>query len=203
MSSMAIPARSTETEGRFHWTVDTFYRAINAGVFDEPERLELINGEIRQRMSMNPAHAALTERIARRFRALFEPRFWVREEKPLRISFDGEPEPDILVVTGSADDYEERHPTPEVVRLLVEVADSSADYDTGEKAALYAQAGIPDYWVTLVNQRVLVIHRDPTPDGYASTIRLREGDVVTPLFAPDVTIAVADLLPRISMASSE
>lgn len=182
--------------GRFHWTVDTFYRAIAAGVFDEPSRLELVKGEIWDRDVMNPPHATVTARIAQRFRTLFEPRWFVREEKPLHLDFDGEPVPDVLVVDGDLNDYAQRHPGPDDVRLVVEVTDTTVERDTVEKALLYAQAGIADYWVSLLNSRELLVFRNPTPNGYnGEPQRLHDGDTVTPLFAPDVTIAVANLLP--------
>lgn len=183
--------------GKYHWTVDTFYRAIAAGVFDEPNRLELIRGELWEKEIVNPPHAAVTGRIARLCRRLFEPEFTVCEEKPIHIDSDGEPIPDITVVTGTPETYETRHPAPEEVRLIVEVADSSVTRDTQDKALLYAQAGIHDYWVSLVNERQLLVHRNPTSNGYAGDpLRLRAEDTVSPLFAPNVIIAVADLLPR-------
>lgn len=196
MSQTATLPASTLSTGRYHWTVDAFYRAIDAGVFEEPNVLELVRGEIWKRDKMNPPHATVTTRIARRMRDLFEPNFCIREEKPIHLAFDGEPVPDVLVANGSHEDYEERHPVSENIRLLVEVADTSVDRDTREKALLYAQAGIPDYWVVLLNARQVLVHRQPTPEGYPDPRRLLEDDTVTPLFAPDVTIAVADLLPR-------
>jgi Uma2 family endonuclease len=179
---------------RFHWTVDSFYRAINAGVFDEPNRLELIRGELWEKEPVNPPHAELTEEIARLFRSLFEPDFWVREEKPFHIADDGEPVPDIQVVDAAARRDRSRHPNAEEVRLVIEVADSTATRDTTEKALLYAQAGIPDYWVTLINERELRVFRGPTPDGYPDPTTLRESDTVSPLFASGTVLQVRDLL---------
>ena len=73
-------------DSRYHWTVDAFYRAVSAGVFDEPKRLELVNGELWEKEPVNPPHASLTERIARIFRRVFEPEFVVREEKPFHLT---------------------------------------------------------------------------------------------------------------------
>jgi len=200
VSIAAPPGRRTQAApsngGRFHWTVDTFYRAIAAGVFDEPSRLELIHGDLLEKETVNPPHARVTERIARLFRVRFEPGFWVLEEKPLHLASDGEPIPDVQIVNGAPEQYEDHHPTGEDVRLVVEVTDTTVERDTVEKVFLYAQAGIADYWVSLINNRELLVYRNPTPDGYGEPQRLRHGDNVTPLFAPDVTLAVADLLPR-------
>ena len=190
------PQSQPGDNGRYHWTVDTFYRAIAAGVFDEPNRLELVWGDIWEKEKVNAPHAYLTEDVAHLFRTLFEPKFWVREEKPFHIASDGEPVPDIHVVTSDARQNRTRHPAAHEVLLVVEVADTSVERDTGEKALLYAQAGITDYWVSVVNQEVLLVYRNPASDGYPEPQRLRSGETITPLFAPDVTIAVADLLPR-------
>lgn len=120
----------------------------------------------------------------------------MREQKPSHVAGDSEPIPDVSVVIVNARQYSERHPTASEARLVVEVADSSVERDSGEKAALYAQAGITDYWVSLVNTHQLVVHRGPTENGYASVVRLTETDTITPLAAPDSVISVADLLPR-------
>lgn len=178
----------------YHWTVDKFYRAANAGVFDEPERLELIQGRIVENMPPSPQHVSRRVRAARRLRAVLEPLYYVVEEAPVHIAFDGEPIPDVLVLLGGEDDYAERHATPEDVVLLVEVAYSSADYDTTGKALLYALAGIADYWVVLPNENAIVIHRVPTPNGYGQITRLGEHDAVTPLAVSDGSLSVRDLL---------
>lgn len=178
----------------YHWTVDALHHAIDAGVFEHPERLELIQGRIIEHMGQNPPHSTLVSEIADMLRAAFSPRYAIREEKPIHISFDGEPIPDVSAVVGKQSDYREHHPTPNDVALLIEVADSSVAYDLGEKALLYAQAGITDYWVVLVNEAVIVRHREPTPEGYQTVIRLAEADTLSPLAAPEVVWTVAALL---------
>jgi Uma2 family endonuclease len=81
---------------------------------------------------------------------------------------------------------------------LIEVADTTSNYDTGEKAVMYAQFGIGEYWVVLINRRELVAFRHPLNGEYTSTVRLTGDDLVTPVFAPDIAIPVSDLLPRVS-----
>lgn len=180
--------------GRFHWTVDVFYRAIDAGVFDEPKRMELVKGELWTKEIVNPPHAITTRRIARLLRGIFEPDFFVSEEKPVHLSTDGEPIPDASVARGNEAVYAARHPTNAETILVVEVADTTVARDTGEKALLYAQAGIPEYWVSLINERDLFVYRNPTESGYDEPLRLTENDTVHPLARPDVEIAVRELL---------
>ncbi|GAB4457555.1 MAG: Uma2 family endonuclease [Armatimonadaceae bacterium] len=178
---------------RYRWTVDAFYRAVDAGVFEEPRRIEVIRGELWEKEPVNPPHALATERIARRFRQLFEPVCWVREEKPVRIAPDSEPIPDVTVVRGEAENYSEGHPTPADVLLLVEVANSTAAFDTGGKAQLYAEAGIREYWVWLIPRRELWVYRESS-NGYGAPIVLGENDTIAPLFAPGDQVTVREFV---------
>lgn len=118
----------------------------------------------------------------------------VREVNPVHISPDTEPDTNVLVVTGGINDYQEKHPGPPDVVVLIEVADTSMDYDLGEKALLYAQAGVTDYWVALPAKGQIVVHRNPSPEGYGSVVRYGEQDAVSPLAASNVTLSVRDLL---------
>ena len=122
------------------------------------------------------------------------PRFRVRQHKPINISPDTEPSVDVSVIVGRHGDYRERHPGPAEAVLLVEVADTSVAYDTAEKALLYAQSDIRDYWVVLAQEGALLLHRDPTADGYVSVTRLEGNDGISPLAASDVSLSVHDLL---------
>ena len=114
--------------------------------------------------------------------------------KPIRIAFDGDPVPDVSVIRGAPLDYRDHHPTPDDVALLVEVAVSSVDNDLGEKALLYAQAGIGDYWVVLPETAQTCRPSGPNAGGLCCRDEARPGRTLSPLAASDVTLAVADLL---------
>ena len=178
----------------FHWTADEFYRAAAAGEFEDPDRLELIHGRLIETMPQSPLHRACRVRVSRLLSAALTPRLQVTGECPVHIAFDGEPIPDILVTRGSAAEDPTRHPRPEEVALLVEIAVTSGENDLGEKALLYAQAGITDYWVALPERQHIVVHRDPESDGYQTIAIAGPEATVTPLAAPDVTLSVRDLL---------
>ena len=191
----ATPAPTDAAPREYLWTADDFDRACDMGVFGPEARLELIHGRIIDRMGQGTLHSSLAAYFADCLRAALSPRLTVREERPIRIAFDGEPVPDISVVTGRPTGLPaKQHPTPEDVRLLVEVAVSSEEGDLGDKALLYAQAGITDYWVVLPEKGQIVVHRAPSPDGYAAVTTLGVGETITPLAAPDVPLAVAGLL---------
>jgi Uma2 family endonuclease len=168
-------------------------------MFDD-RRVMLIDGEILEMPQAHPPHATaagLTEEI---LRTIFGSGFVVRIEKPLPLARDSDPIPDIAVVQGSLRDYGQAHPTTAL--LVVEVSDSSLDYDTDDRASLYAAAGIADYWVVdLVNHRLIVM-RDPLADAaarfgfrYSTVTAIAIGQSASPLAAPASKVAVADLMP--------
>ena len=174
-----------------HWTVEEFYRAAAAGQIDDPDRLELVHGRLNKIMQ-GDRHANLCSRLSRQLRRALDPPLFARDEKSVHIAFDGEPIPDVMFTY--QEEYEGRHPFPEDVALLVEVSDTSAAYDLGEKALLYSQAGITDYWVVLVNEAAIVQHRGPTPEGYQQVTRLAGTDTLSPLAMPEVAWTVSALL---------
>ncbi len=176
------------------WTREEFCRLDDLGFFDPEERLELIQGEIIDMGTQGSPHYQATDRTTRVLMSIFEPACWVRNQGPLRLSNVSQPVPDVAVVTGTRDDYDD-HPTTAV--LVVEVSDTSLSLDRNRKAQVYAQAGIADYWIVDVNHRQLEVRRHPNPEGGYSEVRvLHDADTVAPLAAAHVSIAVKDLLPR-------
>ena len=101
-----------------------------------------------------------------------------------------EPEPDVAVLRAPLEELM-RKPLPEDVLLLVEVAASTLAMDLSTKADLYARAGIADYWVLDVNQRRMIVHRDPVTGKYSSVVVYREDESVAPLAAPESHFRVA------------
>lgn len=180
----------------YHWTVDAFMKASDAGVFAPDIRLELIQGRIFEIMGQSPRHSSLASAIADMLREAAGKQYAVREEKPIHIAFDGEPIPDISIVSGRQVDYKDRHPGPEDVQLLVELSVTTVDYDLGGKALLYSQAGIREYWVVLANDAVIVRHRQPLADGYKEVTRLTGPDTLSPLALPEIVWTINELLGR-------
>ena len=180
------------------WTTAEYYALSDAGFFDE-ERVELLDGEIWTLPAHGTPHFSAVRRAVAFLAEVFETGFDFRQQAPMTLEDGTEPEPDVLVVTGSWEDYEGHHPVPSEVRLLIEVSDATLRKDRGEKLRTYARAGIADYWiVNLVNRR-LEVYRDPASIddsyGYKSVMTLFDGDTLAPLSAPGGTVAVADLFP--------
>jgi Uma2 family endonuclease len=182
------------------WTRLEYERLIDLGAFAPDERLELLAGQLGVREPQGRPHATGIRLAAHALRAVFGPDWNIEAQLPVALDEQSEPEPDITVVTGGPRDYIASHPSrPE---LVVEVALASLALDRGEKASLYARAGVADYWIVNLVDNVLEVYREPVADPhgahgwrYASTVTLRRGDSVTPLARPDCAIPIADLLP--------
>lgn len=180
------------------WTRAEFMRLADMGFFRN-QRAELIEGEIMVMSPQNWPHAAATDRGHEILKNRFGAGSWVRMQLPLHLLQGSAPEPDISVVVGRREDYSS-HPT--TATLLVEVSDTTLDYDQTEKASLYAAANIADYWIVDLNNRRVEIRRRPIPDGaqpfgfaYGDLTIHVPGDSISPLAAPQISLLVDDLLP--------
>jgi len=125
------------------WTCAEFHRVGDMGAF-EGRGAMLINGVILEEGPMNPPHAITLGLAEEAIRTAFGTGWWLRNQSPLILGQDTDPEPDLAVVLGRPRDYT-GHPT--TADLVIEVADASLDFDTNEKRLLYARASIPEYWV--------------------------------------------------------
>ena len=174
-------------------------RLVELGMFTG-ERLELLDGLLVVREPQDSPHATAVLLVQRALERAFGDGWTVRSQMPFALDDDSEPEPDVVVVQGQIRDYSATHPSR--CALLVEVADSSLLFDRRKKAVLYARAGVADYWIVNLRDRVVEVHRAPRrrsrpQDGprYARIDLLRPPATVTPLAAPRAQIPVADLLP--------
>ncbi len=180
----------------YRWTAPMFYRALDGGAFGLWPKVELIRGRLVEHPGQTPRHAYTVAHIADCFRDVLEPALQVREHCPIAISDDTHADTDVLMVNDCRSEYEERHPGPDDSLLLVEVSDLAADYDLGEKASIYAQAGIADYWVVLVNEAAIVVHRQPALGRYQKISRLTGTNRLSPLALPEVAWTISELLGR-------
>jgi Uma2 family endonuclease len=180
----------------YRWTREAFEKLAEVGLIDPDARLELIDGEILQKMSpQSSRHATAIRRIEEALRRLFPlDRYDVRVQLPLALGPYSEPEPDVAVVEGTIDDYVEAHPSTAV--LVVEVADASLAFDRTRKAALYARAGIPEYWIVNLLDGVLEVHRQPEGDTYRERLVLAPHEQMAPLARPGASLEVARLFPE-------
>ena len=178
---------------RHRFTAADFEAMVAAGILNDEDRVELLEGEVVDMAPIGPPHAACVRRLTR----LFVTRLGdvdVSVQNPIRLSDLSEPEPDVTVLAPRPGDYEESHPRPEDVLLLVEVADSTLLRDREWKLPLYAQAGIPEVWIIDLTGRTVECHREPGPTGYGRTDRLAPGEQAVPAAFPGVAFAVTEIL---------
>ncbi len=175
-------------------SVDEYERM--AGILAD-ERVELIDGYLVTQLSKNPAHSWATRVLLDLLARMLPPGWMWRQEQPLRILDFDEPEPDILIVRGTNDDYKRRTPEPPDVALLIEVCESTYDRDRGEKWIAYAKGGIPVYWILNLAKGRVEVYTDPGPVGYRSREDFHPGQRIPVTIAgqPLESLAVAELLP--------
>ncbi|HEY9873855.1 MAG TPA: Uma2 family endonuclease [Candidatus Obscuribacterales bacterium] len=189
---------SIATAKRF--TVAEYHRLSDLGFFKEDDRFELIHGEIIQIAAKGKAHAVSNTRLIRELIKLIGERATVRSQEPIILPADSEPEPDIAIVCNRPDDYLSAHPSPEDVLLLIEIADTSLSYDRNTKLALYAEAGIFDYWVLNLVENCLECYSEPYQSGQGSygyrlkRILLPAETIALPPF-PDLSLLLARVFP--------
>jgi len=181
------------------WTRVEYDRLVELGVF-ENEPLELIAGQLVVAEPKGTYHTSAVSAAEYALRAALPPGWIVRTQAPVSLDDDSEPEPDLVVVEGRPADY--RHAHPARPPLAVEVSDSSLAFDRQQKGSLYARAGLEDYWIVNLVDRVLEVYRDPVADvsaafgwRYRSVVVLTPEDIVVPLAFGAIRISVADLLP--------
>ncbi len=182
------------------WTRAEYDRLIEIGFFQPGDPVELIGGELMVAEPQGAEHYTAICKCAKVLEAAFGPGWVVRTQGPLGLDDESEPEPDVAVVRGILEDYRRAHPSRPV--LTLEVAVTSLAVDRGHKASVYARAGLADYWLLNLVDRVLEVYREPAPDAtaafgwrYARREVVAPPGWIAPLAVPAALVAVADLLP--------
>jgi Uma2 family endonuclease len=167
---------------------------IETGILSEDEHVELLDGVLIAMTPQNPPHARAIQRLNHLFTRALPDEFTVLPQLPLTLAEDSEPEPDLAVVRSEDARSSEHH--PRTALLVVEVAADSLARDRGAKAALYARAGIPEYWVVNLADRAIEVHRDPdtTTGRYRSAFVVSGSDPISPGFWPALKLDVGQVL---------
>lgn len=181
-----------QTQHRF--TVPDYYRMAQTGVLKPGARVELLDGRIIDMSPIGPMHGGAVKRLIRLFSSAAAGRWLVSAQDPLHVDEYSEPQPDLMLLKPAKDDYTSRHPQPEDVHLLIEVADASLEFDRAEKLPIYGRAGIPEAWILDLRGETVEVYREPNFSGYGSHQTLRAGDAASPLAFPAVVVHVAELL---------
>ena len=186
---MAVEVAAT----RRRFTRAEYYRMAEAGILGRHDRVELIRGEIVEMSPIGRRHRAFVDNLNELLVLRLAGRAIVSVKQPVVLTEDTEPQPDVTVLLRRRPvPYKEREAHAEDVLLLIEVADSSLAYDRSTKLRLYAEAGIPEYWVVDCEAETVEVYRDPGPDGYRDLRRVAGSVVLTLQAFPDVELNPAD-----------
>lgn len=181
------------------FSVEQYHRMIQAGILTPEHRVELIDGLVVDKMVHNPPHSSTVRRLVRILSRLLPDEWISSPQLPVTLR-TSEPEPDIAVVVGPEELYEERHPSPREVGLIIEVAEDSLSRDRDVKGPIYAAARIPIYWIVNLPEQVIEVYSDPKSGrrpAYKSVLLYRVPQSI-PLILSGKTIAnlpVKEILP--------
>ena len=192
--------KHAEPPRQHRWSREQYERLIDHGILDEDDPVELLDGLLLVREPQHSPHRTAILLAAKALERAFGEGWFVQTQSPIVLGARSMPEPDVCVVRGSPRDYATAHPTRPA--LIVEVAQSGLRLARGRKAVVYARAGIADYWIVNLVDRVLEVYREPARPGparrrwgYAAVEILDVSARVTPLAGLANAVSVADLFP--------
>ncbi|MEQ8972732.1 MAG: Uma2 family endonuclease [Coleofasciculus sp. C1-SOL-03] len=163
------------------WTVTDYHSLIETGILGN-RQVELLQGELVEMPPEGPIHSYITEGSVHYLRSLLQGLAVVREAHPITLS-DSEPQPDIAIVQPPRQRYRQRHPYPQDIFWLIEISQSTLEYDLNDKKKTYALAGIPEYWVVNVRAHHIHIFRHPQSDDYLESLVISQGTIVSQAFS--------------------
>jgi Uma2 family endonuclease len=182
--------------GREHYkfTVGEFHRLEETGILSRADRIELIEGELVVMPPIGPEHSSHTRSLGEMLSRMVPSHLLFCAAEPVTLSEHTEPLPDFSIVRRRQDFYRGGHPTPDDVRLIIEVAQSSVEFDLAEKAQQYARHGIVEYWVLDIPNACLHFFSEPAENGYLVHKILRRGEVVRSGTVPELSLEVNAML---------
>lgn len=187
-----VPEVRERTAMPYHrWSVEEYHQMAQAGLLDETDRVELIEGELIDMAPIGSKHAFRVDSVARALQLAVGKALLVRVQNPILLGKRSEPQPDIALVKDR--NYTESHPGVEDVLLVVEVSDTTLAYDRDVKLSLYARHGIPEVWLMDVNAGELTVYREPAEGQYRLIRKPTRAEVVSPMLVSGVTIALEEM----------
>jgi Uma2 family endonuclease len=178
---------------RHRLTTRDYHRLGEAGVLAEDDRVELLEGQLVDMSPIGPRHALAVDTLHELLVLAVAGQALVRSQNPIVLDDTSEPEPDFTLLRRPWDGYPHEHPRPPDVLLLIEVSDSSLEFDLGAKLELYARAGIREFWVVDLTSNRVRVHRRPRNGSYESITTVGVSGVLQIEALPGVTIPVAKI----------
>ena len=188
------------TTTRRKFTIDEYHQLVELGFFNENDRIELIRGEIIEMAPKRAPHSVCNSILFGELYKLLSERANVRGQEPITLPSNSEPEPDVVIAKKKADNYLSTHPTVEDIILVIEISDSTLQYDRETKLFLYAEAGINNYWIFNLVDRRVEVYSNPFDDRQGKfdyrnkSIILPDESMVIPNFS-DVFIDLKKIIP--------
>jgi Uma2 family endonuclease len=179
---------------RRYFNVTEYYRMGEAGILSEDDRVELIEGEILEMSPIGSRHAACVKRLNTLLGRQVSQNITVSVQDPIRLDDYSEPQPDVALLRAREDFYAEGHPTPSDVLIVIEVADTSVEYDRDMKVPLYARAAVPEVWLVDLPEDSIEIYTEPQNGAYREFRKARRGETVGSRTIPDLTLSVDAIL---------
>jgi Uma2 family endonuclease len=179
------------------FTVDDLDRMFDVGIVDEDDRIELLDGQLVTKPRESPEHQLAVGHVHRALSGIYSwsDGYWIRLGATTSVDEFSLPEPDLSIVTDGLQRFATRHPRGDEVLLTVEVSLATVARDRGQKAAIYARAACPVYWILDLPRRELVVHSEPREDGSWASLRThRSGDLVD-VPGTGIMLDIVDLLP--------
>jgi Uma2 family endonuclease len=179
---------------RYHFTVDDFNKMAEQGLFAPTDRLELIEGEIFEISPIGKLHARAVNFLSNLLVQIFAGKLVISTQNPVILDDLSEPQPDIAVLRLKADFYKESHPYANDVLLVIEVADTTVEYDRTIKFPKYAKAGIQEVWLVNLDAERIEVHSNPKEQTYGMVKIYQRGEQVLSESFAEVKIQVDDIL---------
>lgn len=180
-------------EEKYRFTVEEYYRMGEIGIFPPDVRVELVDGLVRRMPPIHPPHASIVDRLNAMLAARLAGVALLRVQGPIHLDNYNEPQPDLTIMR-FRDDYSRRHPSPDDVLLIVEVADTSLRYDRDEKMPRYGRAGVPESWLVDVQAGTITVFTEPHAGGYGQEQVVTRGQEIVSLAVEGLRLQVDEAL---------
>ncbi|BAY47346.1 hypothetical protein SAMD00079811_49640 [Scytonema sp. HK-05] len=179
---------------RRKFTVEQYHKMAESGILAGDDRVELIRGEIIEMSPIGTKHAGCVNRLVNLLIQRLGKRIILAPQNPVVLNNNSEPQPDVTLLQPREDFYENAHPQPNDIFLIIEVADTTVKYDREVKIPLYAEDNITEVWLVDINEQCVEVYREPTADGYQSVQKLTRGESLAIQAFGDVNITVDEIL---------
>lgn len=176
------------------FSVREYDEMIASGFFVGKKRVELIEGELIEKMVQGDPHIGCVHRLNRIFSRNLNDDFIVSVQSAFAVNIYSAPEPDVAILRFREDFYSTAKAKPEDALLVIEVSDSTIRYDRQTKIPLYARAGIRESWIVNLPRKILEVHREPKNGRYEVVQKLVRNETVAPLEFPELALKISDII---------